>query len=245
MFLISWINSLVSIYHVCHPARFLMEFAALCCGLGCFLWILQKESSEHLSAEDILGQAAAKGLLDDILLEKPKKGEKKQKVKQPTRNIVAGGVQPKIAELLHRQTVSNIKAEVAVSKAVSNVQQKSVSQTKSGVQLKKSICPISARALPQVLKHTHPLSPVGKAYGRQTPARKARAEHRRVVLKPAKIMFPPVAMPYVSSQGNKAGIPAHHCFHCCSGAKGFCGRVLLPPLCKTVRPAVLHPRPWM
>ncbi|KAM4674959.1 putative methyltransferase NSUN7 [Amazona ochrocephala] len=214
---------------------------------GCFLAVLarEKDSSENLSAEDILGLAAAKGLLDDILVEKPKKGGKKQKVTQLTHNTVAGGVEPKITELLHRQTVSNIKAEVAVSKAVSNVQQKGVSRTKSSVQLKKSICPISARALPKVLKHTRPLSPVGNAYGRQTPARKTRAEHKRAVLKPAKIMFPPVAMPYLSSQGNKAGIPAHHCFHCWSGAKGFCGRVLLPPLHKTARPAVLHPRPWM
>ncbi|KAM9028057.1 putative methyltransferase NSUN7 isoform 2-T4 [Ara ararauna] len=214
---------------------------------GCFLAVLarEKDSSENLSAEDILGPAAAKGLPDDILVEKPRKGGKKQKITQLTHNIVAGGVEPKITELLHRQTVSNIKAEVAVSKAVSNVQQKSVSRTKSGVQLKKFIHPISARALPKVLKHTCPLSPVGEAYGRQTPARKACAEHKRVVLKPAKIMFPPVAMPYLSSQGNKAGIPAHHCFHCWSGAKGFCGRVLLPPLPKTVRPTVLHPRPWM
>ncbi|KAM9578914.1 putative methyltransferase NSUN7 isoform 2-T5 [Guaruba guarouba] len=214
---------------------------------GCFLAVLarEKDSSENPSAEDILGPAAAKGLPDDILVEKPRKGGKKQKVTQLTHNIVAGGVEPKITQLLHRQTVSKIKAEVAVSKAVSNVQQKSVSRTKSSVQLKKSIRPISARALPKVLKHTCPLSPVGEAYGRQTPARKACAEHKRVVLKPAKIMFPPVAMPYLSSQGNKAGIPAHHCFHCWSGAKGFCGRVLLPPLPKTVRPTVLHPRPWM
>ncbi|KFQ41901.1 Putative methyltransferase NSUN7, partial [Nestor notabilis] len=174
---------------------------------GCFLAVLarKKDSSENMSAEDILGQAAAKGLLEDILVEKPKEGEKKQKVTQLTCNI-AGGVKPKITELLHPQTVSNIKAEVAVSKAVSNVQQ-NVSRTKAGVQLKKSIRPTSARALPEVLKHTHPLSPVGKAYGRQTPARKARAEHKRVVLKLAKITFPPEATPYLSSQGNKAGIP--------------------------------------
>ncbi|XP_061235810.1 putative methyltransferase NSUN7 isoform X2 [Neopsephotus bourkii] len=214
---------------------------------GCFLAVLarEKDSSENLSAEDILGQAAAKGLLDGILVGKPKKGGKKQKVTQLARNNLAGGVKLKVAELLHRQTVSNIKAEVAVSKAVSNVQQKSMSRTKSSVQLKKSIRPISARSLPKVLKHTRPLSPVGKAYGRQTPDRKAHAEDKRVVLKPAKIMFPPVTMPYLSSQGNKAGISAHHCFHCWSGAKGFHGRILLPPLCKTVRPAVLHPRPWM
>ncbi|XP_030349127.1 putative methyltransferase NSUN7 isoform X1 [Strigops habroptila] len=213
---------------------------------GCFLAVLarEKDSSANMSAEDILGQAVAKGLLEDILIEKPKKGEKKQKVTQLTRNI-AGGVEPKIAELLHRQTVSNIKAEAAVSKAVSNVHQKNVSQTKGGVQLKKSIRPISARALPEVLKHTRPLPPVGKAYGRQTPARKARAEHKRVVLKLANIMFPPAVTPYLSSQGNKAGIPAHHCLHRWSGARGFRGRVLPPPLRKTVRPAVLHPRPWM
>uniref|UniRef100_A0A8C6JH22 Uncharacterized protein n=1 Tax=Melopsittacus undulatus TaxID=13146 RepID=A0A8C6JH22_MELUD len=214
---------------------------------GCFLAVLarEKDSSENLSAEDILGQAAAKELLGDILVEKPKKGKKKQKVTQLTRNIAAGGVELKIAELLHGQTVSNIKAEVAMSKAVSNIQQKSVSQTKNGVQLKKPMHPLSARALPKVLKNTHPLSPVGKAYGRQMPARKARAEHKQVVLKPAKIMFPPVAMPDLSSQGNRARISTHHCFHCCSGAKGFHGRVLLPPPCKTVMPAVLHPRPWM
>ncbi|KFP54332.1 Putative methyltransferase NSUN7, partial [Cathartes aura] len=173
---------------------------------GCFLAILAKEkdSSENVSVKDILARAAAKGLLDGIV-EKSKEEEKKQKVTQRRRNITGSGIEPKIAEFLHRQTLSNTKAEVSVSKAVSNIRQKNVNRPNSYVQLKKPINPISDTALPKVPKHTSHLSSTGKAYERQL-ARKARAEHKRVVLKPVEIVLPPVITPYVSSQGNKPRI---------------------------------------
>ncbi|KFW73053.1 Putative methyltransferase NSUN7, partial [Pygoscelis adeliae] len=174
---------------------------------GCFLAILarEKDSSERVSVKDILARAAAKGLLDGMVVEKSKEEEKKHpKVTQRRSNITGGSIEPKIAEVLHRQTVSTIKAEVSVPKAVSNIHQKNVNRTNSCVQLKKSIInPVSDIALPKVLKHTSPLSSVGKAYERQTLARKARAEHKRVVLKPVEIVLPPVITPYVSPQGSK------------------------------------------
>ncbi|KAM6206220.1 putative methyltransferase NSUN7 [Sarcoramphus papa] len=213
---------------------------------GCFLAILAKEkdSSENVSVKDILARAAAKGLLDGIV-EKSKEEEKKQKVTQRRRNITGSGREPKIAEFLHHQTLSNTKAEVSVSKAVSNIQQKNVNRTNSYVQLKKPINPIADTALPKVPKHTSHLSSTGKAYERQL-ARKARAERKRVVLKPVEIVLPPVITPYMSSQGNKPRISTRHCLHGWTGAKGLSGRILPPPLSKVVKPAVLgHPQPWL
>ncbi|XP_009816083.2 putative methyltransferase NSUN7 [Gavia stellata] len=215
---------------------------------GCFLAILarEKDSSENLSVKDILARAAAKGLLGGIVVEKSKEEEKKQpKVTQHRRNITGSGTEPKIAELLHRQTVSDIKAEVSVSKAVSNTQH-NANRTNSSVQLKKSINPVSNTALPKVLKHTSHSSSMGKAYERQTLARKARAERKRVVLKPVEIVLPPVITPYISPQGNKPRISTHPCFHGWTGAKGLSGRIFPPPLSEVVKPTVLsHPRPWL
>ncbi|KAM9660877.1 putative methyltransferase NSUN7 isoform 1-T6 [Morphnus guianensis] len=216
---------------------------------GCFLAILarEKDSSENVSVKDILARAAAKGLLDSTVVQKSKEEEKKQKVTQCRRNITGSGIEPKIAEFLHHQTVSSIKAEVPVSKAVSNVQQKNVNRTNSYIQLKKSINPISDTALPKVLKHTSHLSSMGKTYDRQTLARKPRTERKRVVLKPVEIVLPPVITPYLSSQGNKPRVSsARHCFHGWTGAKGSSGRILPPTVSKVVKPAVLsRPRPWL
>lgn len=206
-----------------------------------------------MSVKDILARAASKGLLDDLVAEKSKKEEKKQpKVTQRRNNITGDGMKPKIAELLHHQTASNIKAEVSTSKAVSNVQQKKVNRANGYVQLKKSVNPVSDTALPRVLKHTSHLPSVGKAHERQTLARKARAERKRVVLKTVEIVLPPVITPYATRHGIK---PTHPCFRGWTGAKGLGGRVppapvggrILPPaLSKAVRPTVLsHPRPWL
>ncbi|XP_005444858.2 LOW QUALITY PROTEIN: putative methyltransferase NSUN7 [Falco cherrug] len=215
---------------------------------GCFLAILvrKKDSSENVPVKDILAHAPAKGLLDGSFVKKSKEEEKKQKVTQRRRNITGGGIKPKTVEFLRRQTVSNIKAEVSVSKAVSNIQQKNANQTNSYVQLKKSINPASATALPKVLKHTSYLSPTGKTYERQTLARKTHAERKRVVLKPVEIVLPPVITPYPSLQGNKPRISTHPCFHAWTGAKGSGGRVLPPPLSTVVKPTALGlPRPWL
>ncbi|KFV08663.1 Putative methyltransferase NSUN7, partial [Pterocles gutturalis] len=171
---------------------------------GCFLAVLarEKDSSENVSVKDILARAAAKGLLDSSP-EKSKEEEKKQKVTKRRSNIPGTGTEPKTAQFLRHQTVSNIKAEVSISKAVSNIQQNKV--TNINVQLKKSIKPVSdpASGLPKVLKGISHLSSMGKVSDRQTLPRKACAERKRVVLKPVEIVFPPVITPYVSSQGNK------------------------------------------
>lgn len=200
-----------------------------------------------MSVKDILARAAAKGLLDSTVVQKSKEDKKKQKVKQRRCNITGSGIDRKIGEFLHHQNVSSIKAEVPVSKAVSNVQQKNVNRTNSYVQLKKSINPISDTALPKVLKHTSHLSSMGKAYDRQTLARKPRTERKRVVLKPVEIVLPPVITPYLSSQGNKPRVSsARHCFHGWTEAKGSSGGILPPTVSKVVKPAVLsRPRPWL
>ncbi|KAM6313434.1 putative methyltransferase NSUN7 [Aegotheles albertisi] len=216
---------------------------------GCFLAVLEREkdSSGNVSVTDILARARAKGLLDIIVVEKSKEKEKKhRKATQRRRNITGSGIEPKTTEFLHHQTVSSLKAKVSVSKAVSNTQQKKVNQPKSSVQLKKSINPVSDKALPKALKHPSPLSPAGKACDRQTLARKARAERKRLIPKTVEIVFPPVITPYVRLQGNSPRRPTCHCFHGWTGAKGSSERILPPALSKGIKPAVLsHPRPWM
>ncbi|XP_074678510.1 putative methyltransferase NSUN7 isoform X2 [Strix aluco] len=198
---------------------------------GCFLAVLarEKDSPENVSVQDILARAAAKGLLDGIVVEKSK--EKSQKVTQRTQhrhNITGSGTEPKTAKFLRYRTVSNIKAEVSVSKAVNTKQQKDVNRTKGYVQLKKSVSPISGTALPKVLKHTSHLSPAGKAYERQTSTRKAHAQKEKLVLKPVEIVLPPVITPYGRSQRNKP--KPSNCFHGWTGAKGWAGRMFPPPV---------------
>uniref|UniRef100_A0A8C0F9S4 NOP2/Sun RNA methyltransferase family member 7 n=1 Tax=Bubo bubo TaxID=30461 RepID=A0A8C0F9S4_BUBBB len=200
---------------------------------GCFLAVLarEKDSPENVSVQDILARAAAKGLLDGIVVEKSKEKEKKQKVTQRTQhrhNITGSGTEPQTAEFRRYRTVSNIKAEVCVSKAVNTKQQTDVNRTKGCVQLKKSVSPISGAALPKVLKHTSHLSPAGKAYERRTSTRKARAQKERLVLKPVEIVLPPVITPYGRSQRNKP--KPSNCFHGWTGAKGWAGRMFPPPV---------------
>ncbi|XP_062430501.1 putative methyltransferase NSUN7 [Rhea pennata] len=218
----------------------------------CFLAILEREkdSSENLSVKDILARAAAKGLLDGIVVEKSKKEEKKKKklkMTQHANNIRGNGVETKNEEFLHHEAVSNIPAEDSVSKAVSNTDQKPLNKTNSYGQLKKATTnPVSDSALPKVLKRTSNLSSISKVYERQPLTRKARAGDRMVVLKPVEIVLPPVIVPYLSSQGNRCKLPAHHCWHDWIGAKSFSGGLFPPPLSRAVKPNVVkQPRPWL
>ncbi|XP_005501427.2 putative methyltransferase NSUN7 isoform X1 [Columba livia] len=214
---------------------------------GCFLAVLEreKESPENMSDEDILARAAAKGLLDGTLAEKSKKKKKKQpKVTQRRRNIAG-------AEFLHHQTLSNIKAELSVSKAVSNIQLRSMNGTNCRVELKKSLHPLSDAALPGAPKYT--------VQDRQTLARKARTERKRMETKTVDIVFPSAVAPH-TPHGNS---PKTSSQHCCHAAKAAGGRMFPPPkvvkpavpravgdrmfpLPKVVKPAVpSHPRPWI
>lgn len=179
-----------------------------------------------MSDEDILARAAAKGLLDGTLAEKSKKKKKRPKVTQCRRNIAG-------AEFLRHQTVSNIKAELSVSKAVSNIQLKSVNGTNRRVELKKSLHPLSDAAAPGVPKRT--------GQDRQTLARKARTERKRMETKTVDIVFPSAVAPHGKSQGNS---PRTSSQHCCHAARAAGGRMFPPP--KVVKPAVpSHPRPWL
>ncbi|XP_009947223.1 PREDICTED: putative methyltransferase NSUN7, partial [Leptosomus discolor] len=214
---------------------------------GCFLAILarEKDSSESVSVKDTLARAAAKGLLDNIVVRKPKGGVKKQKGTQRRCNIPGSCTELKTAEFLRHQAVSKVKAEGSMFKTVSNAQQKNVTRPKSCVQLKKSTDPVSDTALPKGPQHTPRLSPVGQACDRPALAGKARAEQERVALKPAEIVLPPVMAPSVRWHGSKPRLPTPHGFHGWTGAKAASGRVLPPPLSAAVRPTVLsHPRPW-
>ncbi|XP_065489196.1 putative methyltransferase NSUN7 isoform X1 [Caloenas nicobarica] len=199
---------------------------------GCFLAVLEreKESPENMSDEDILARAAAKGLLDGTLAEKSKKKKKKRpKVTQCRRNIAG-------AEFLYHQTVSNIKAELSVSKAVSNIQLKSVNGTNRRVELKKSLHPLSDAALPGVPKYT--------AQDRQMLARKARTERKRMEMKTVDIVFPSAVAPQAPHGKLQGNSPRTSSQHCCHTAKAAGGRMFPPP--KVVKPAVpSHPHPWL
>ncbi|XP_051472897.1 putative methyltransferase NSUN7 [Apus apus] len=198
---------------------------------GYFLAVLQREkdTSENMSAKDTLSHAAAKELLDDSVVENSKKkAKKKRKTKQHRRNVTSRGTELKTAEFLYHQVVSTMKAEVSDSKAAGNVKQKTMNQTSGSIQLKKAIKPVSDKALPQVPKHTPPLSPAGKVtYERQTLARKAHTERRKLSLKTVEIAFPSGITPHLNLQGNKPRISTRRCFHCWSAAKGV-GRSALP-----------------
>ncbi|KFV63134.1 Putative methyltransferase NSUN7, partial [Dryobates pubescens] len=174
---------------------------------GCFLAVLaiEKESSESLS--DILARAAAKGLLDGCV-DKPQrekkqkgtqKGTQKETQKGPQRGpqkgpqkgpqsrwkVTTSGAEPKITQL-HQKTVLEAKAEASVSKAVSKAEEKVVNPRESSAQVKKPIQPTSA---------TGGVPAAGKAGKKQAPVRKARAERKRLVLKPVDIALPLVITP--------------------------------------------------
>ncbi|XP_054029603.1 putative methyltransferase NSUN7 [Dryobates pubescens] len=187
---------------------------------GCFLAVLaiEKESSESLS--DILARAAAKGLLDGC-------------VAKPQRE--KNGAEPKITQL-HQKTVLEAKAEASVSKAVSKAEEKVVNPRESSAQVKKPIQPTSA---------TGGVPAAGKAGKKQAPVRKARAERKRLVLKPVDIALPLVITPPAALPRNKARTRIQQRLRCWAAAKGSSGATLAQRLSKVVRPAVAsHPRPW-
>ncbi|NXI68526.1 NSUN5 methyltransferase, partial [Anseranas semipalmata] len=210
---------------------------------GCFLAVLarEKDSSENVSVKDILARATARGLLGSTV-EKSKEEEKtQQKTTQCGSGITGVGTEPKIAEFPHLKAISNINAAVSVSKAVSKLRKKNVNQPISCVQMKKPVNPVSDTGLPKVPQHKPHLSSAGKVHGRQTLARKARTERKKmVVVKPVEIVLPPVISPYVRPQRNQLGMPApNSCSHW-TGAKSLGDRALPPPLSKAVRPTVLR-----
>ncbi|KAM6261357.1 putative methyltransferase NSUN7 [Porphyrio hochstetteri] len=221
---------------------------------GCFLAVLAREedSSKNMSFKDILGRAAAKGLLEDIFGEKSKEEEKKHpnvgekskkeekkrpKVTQRSSKTPARGTEPKIADFLRHQTVPSSKAAVPVPKPVSKTQQKNVVQPHSYAQKKKPIKPIAGAAPPSAPKCTPRPLPTG----RPALAGKPRVERKRLVLKCIEIVFPPVV-----TQRNKPGTTPYSGFRGWAGTKGSSRRILPPPLSKAVKPAVLgHPQPWL
>nr|XP_013041415.2 putative methyltransferase NSUN7 isoform X3 [Anser cygnoides] len=199
---------------------------------GCFLAVIarEKDSSENVSVQDILARAAAKGLLGSIA-EKTKDDENKQwKTTQHGSGVTGSGTEPKRAEFPHRKDISNINAAVSVSKVVTKLRKKNVNQPVSYVQLKKPVSPAAGTGLPRVLKHTAHLPAVGKGHGRQMLARKARAERKKVVLKPVEIVLPPVISPYVRPQ---PGMPTSSSYFDRTGAKCLSDRALPPPLPKS------------
>ncbi|XP_054239273.1 putative methyltransferase NSUN7 [Indicator indicator] len=201
---------------------------------GCFLAVLAIEKEPPESPSDILARAAAKGLLDGGV-DKTKRGKKQkgaQKGAQRRQNITTSGAEPKITQP-HHQTLSKVKAEVSVSKAVSKAEEKVVDQRESSAEVKKSIQPTS---------DTGHAPAAGKVRERQAPGRKVRAERKRLVLKTVEIVLPPVIPPPAALPRNKARSWTHQHLHCRAAAKGSSGRTLPPPLSKAVKPAVpSHP----
>uniref|UniRef100_A0A8C3CKH6 NOP2/Sun RNA methyltransferase family member 7 n=1 Tax=Cairina moschata TaxID=8855 RepID=A0A8C3CKH6_CAIMO len=201
---------------------------------GCFLAIIarEKDSSENVSVQDILARAASKGLLGSTAEETRDNDKKQWKVTEHGNGVTASGTKPKRAEFHHHKvpSPSNINTAVSVSKAVTKLRKKNVSQPVSYVQPKKPVSPAAGTGLPRVLKHAAHLPSIGKVHGRQMLARKARAERKKVVLKPVEIVFPPVISPYVCPQ---PGMPNSSSYFDRTGARSVSDRALPPPLPKS------------
>lgn len=170
-----------------------------------------------------MAPAAAKGLLEGVV-EKPKRA-KKQKGTQRRQNLGTSGAKPKVIQL-HRQAVPKVKAEVSVSKAVSKAEEKKVIQAQSSAQVKSPIKPTSDTAR---------LSAAAKVRERQTTARKAGPERKRLVMKPVEIRLPPLLPPLPA---NKPRVQAHQCLRWWAGAQGPSGRTRALLLSKVGKPAV-------
>ncbi|XP_021253078.1 putative methyltransferase NSUN7 isoform X5 [Numida meleagris] len=213
---------------------------------GCFLAIIAREteSSENVSAKDIVSRAAEKGLLGSIL-GKSKEEKKKRKVTQRGSDTARAGIEPKTAKVAHPEAISERNAVVAVSKAVSKLKKKNVNQPTSHVHLKKpTINPVLDTGLSTVPKHTS----VGKVQGKQTVTRKPRAERKKMVaVKLVEIVFPPVISPYVHPQGNQPRMPAHiSLLQSRQRNRSLRDRVPPPSVSEVVKPTVLrnsHPGP--
>ncbi|XP_065592205.1 putative methyltransferase NSUN7 [Cyrtonyx montezumae] len=172
---------------------------------GCFLAIIAREtSSKSTAATDISAHTAA--TIPDSILGKAKEEKEQGKVTQCASDTARTGLEPKTAEVSHREAVSTTNAAAAVSKAASKLKKKA-NQPPSPVQLKKpTIKPVSDTGLSKVQKHTS----VGKVHEKQTKARKAHSEHRKTLtVNIVEIIFPPVLSPHVHPQGNQARMPAH------------------------------------
>eukprot|EP00076_Gallus_gallus_P020324 XP_015140947.1 putative methyltransferase NSUN7 isoform X2 [Gallus gallus] len=208
---------------------------------GCFLAVIAREtdSSENVSAKDILSRAAAKGLLLDSIPGKAKEEEKQEKVTQRGSDTAHTRIEPKTAEVPHPEAVSNRKAAVVVSKAVSKIKKKNANQPTGHIQLKKpTINPVSDTGVSKVPKHTS----VVKVQGKQTQVRKPRAERKKLVaVKLVEIVFPPVISPYVHPHGNQPRMPAHiSLLQSRQRNRSLRDREPPPPVTKVVKPSVLR-----
>ncbi|NXC38807.1 NSUN5 methyltransferase, partial [Penelope pileata] len=199
---------------------------------GCFLAVIARE--EDSSAKDILPHTVAEGLLDSIL-GKSKEEQMQQKVAQCESGITA--TEPKIAEFPHLEGIPRMNAAVSVAKGIrklKKLKKKKVKQATSHVKLKQAINPVSDTGLPKVPKHTA----AGKVHRRQTLARKARAERRKMLaMKPVEIIFPPEIPPYARPQRSQPKTPAHNSCSDCTGAKSARDRAPPPPVSKAGKPA--------
>ncbi|KAM8808134.1 putative methyltransferase NSUN7 [Eudromia elegans] len=214
----------------------------------CFLAILEREkdSSEKLSVKEILARAAAKGLLDGIVVEKSKKEEKKKKKLKMTQHpssISAYSAESKAEEPLAREAGGAAPGTEA-GRGAGGSTAGHPPTAPSGPALPRGTGP--APALPQVARHPSHASWGGKGCPRQLPARRPRAEDRLVVLKPVEIVLPPVIAPYLSPQGSRAGVPTQPCWHNWIETKRLSGSLFPAPFYKALGPAAgRQPRPWL
>lgn len=196
---------------------------------------MQTDSSETVSAKDVLSNAAAKGLLLDSIPGKSKKKEKQEKVTQRAHTRI----EPKTAEVPHPEAVSNKKAAVVVSKVESKRKKKNSIQPSGHTQLKKpTINPVSDTGVPKVRKQTS----VVKVHRKQTQTRKPRAECRKMLaVKLVEIVFPPVISPYGCPQGNQSRMPAHiSLLQSRQRNRSLREAREPPPVSKVVKPTVLR-----
>lgn len=245
---------------VCPPAEietacdkfFKMEPSDNC--NGCFLAVMTREMypSKSVSPQDVLAQAAAKGLLSGIRVAKsPRKNDKKKKSK--TQNYkttpATSNAQSKINEFINRE--NNLMSPRTPKEQHNQTSYKNKNHTNT-LQFTKAAKQSLIPTVSIPMKNPGNFSFLSK--DRQTSAIRPKPEDKMIPLKPVQIMLPPVTSPFQYSSPpevkNRSPVHYHHQrWH--SGIRSspqnpFISTVPFIGKTKESTPwtAVQHPKPW-
>ncbi|KAM8939514.1 putative methyltransferase NSUN7 [Pelodytes ibericus] len=214
---------------------------------GCFLAVLTRERdpSDSVSVKDVLARAAAKGLLEGIEIPSRREEKKKKRKTSPPKATPSISVtQTKIAEFLNREnSQTNPKTSPKQNLMISQKSQNNLNKKPS------KHVPISS--VPTVIKNTS-ISSVPKGLDRQTTiTMKQRSEEKMVLLKPVKIILPPMMMPFYNTQSivkARNSTPYYQRWN--SSVRNNSQNSFIPSLSiadktKDTLNVLRHPKPWV
>ncbi|XP_053560007.1 putative methyltransferase NSUN7 [Bombina bombina] len=239
---------------------FKMEPSETANGLFIAVMVRERHPPESVTVKDVLARAAAKGLLEGLEVSKPINKQKEGKTKKgkavaqkhpPT----ISATQTKIAEFLKQETSlkGNEKPSTSVEQKTTSVDRhftshKTVNQI--NFQNRKPSKEISASAL---MRNTNNFSSMLNRQANVCTT-KAKSDDKVRVLKPVRIMLPPVTGPCFSTQpAVKLRNPAN-CFHqrWHSVARDSTHNSFVQSLSKVVKSRealpsglIQHPKPWL